>query len=163
MTEKHCPDCGTKRPISEFGSNKSRPDGLTDYCRPHHTVRSARAGRRTYAKDPKKNIAKVRNWQKTQPEKHRHHQQRAKLLQRYGLTLEAYDELLKAADGKCAICQQPAKLCVDHDHATGQVRGMLCANCNHGLGKFRENIAALKAAIAYLEATPLLPPRRRAG
>lgn len=63
--------------------------------------------------------------------------QRDLYLQRtYGITSAEYDALLQAQDGRCAICEaKPRKkrLAVDHDHATGLVRGLLCTNCNHRL------------------------------
>jgi hypothetical protein len=61
-----------------------------------------------------------------------------KLKRRFGLTVEVYDALLAAQDGVCAICKQPQpgghRLAVDHDHTTGQLRGLLCSKCNRALG-----------------------------
>lgn len=74
-----------------------------------------------------------------------------RLLSKYGLTPEDYRELLAAQNGKCAICQQEAKhYAVDHDHVTGQVRGLLCDTCNVGLGHFRDDVGRLMSAAAYL-------------
>ncbi len=75
---------------------------------------------------------------------------------KYGLTAEAYDSLLQAQNGVCAICARPessrlTSLSVDHDHKTGNVRGLLCYNCNTSLGKFRDDPALLRKAAAYLE------------
>lgn len=65
--------------------------------------------------------------------------------------------MLAKQGGVCAICKNPEKSCargyrlaVDHDHATKQVRGLLCVNCNQGLGHFRDSIPRLQAAIGYL-------------
>lgn len=78
----------------------------------------------------------------------------------YGITPERYDYLFKTQDGVCANCQQPetlrikgnlVSLAVDHDHVTGEVRGLLCSNCNQGLGKFKHDPALLRAAADYLE------------
>lgn len=83
-------------------------------------------------------------------------------LKRYGLTRAAFDELLDQQGGVCAICksaetqklgERVKRLSVDHDHArtVKHVRGLLCGACNTGLGKFKDSIELLKAAIEYLE------------
>ncbi len=78
----------------------------------------------------------------------------------YGLTLQEYGEMLVAQNGVCAICQQKERavvhgkvkpLSVDHCHATGQNRGLLCSHCNHGIGHFMENRDVLLSAIKYLD------------
>lgn len=74
----------------------------------------------------------------------------------YGLSSEEFTEILTAQDGKCAICGttdwpgRHNKPHVDHCHETGLVRGVLCTNCNSGLGQFRDRTDLLEAAIAYL-------------
>lgn len=84
---------------------------------------------------------------------------RARLLFKYGLTLEDYDRMLRAQNGVCAICSLPERsksrngtiqpLAIDHDHETGQVRGLLCARCNAVLG-WIETPGQLDAALDYL-------------
>jgi hypothetical protein len=75
---------------------------------------------------------------------------------KYGVTREQYDAMRAAQGGGCAICGSPApgrgktKLHVDHDHATGQVRGLLCGDCNTAIGSFRESVARLLSAAEYL-------------
>ena len=81
-------------------------------------------------------------------------------LRRYGITLEQYDDMMLKQDGVCAICKQretmknkhgiTVNLSVDHDHETGQVRGLLCRNCNVGLGNFSDDIRVMRVAISYL-------------
>lgn len=79
----------------------------------------------------------------------------------YGITISQYKQMLEAQNGVCAICegtetstaQQTKKLrplAVDHCHATGQIRGLLCSRCNRALGFFGDNIPVLKKAISYL-------------
>lgn len=64
------------------------------------------------------------------------------------------DELLietqKEANGKCNICGKISKLSVDHDHKTNKFRGLLCDNCNLGLGHFKDDPLLLEFAIIYL-------------
>jgi hypothetical protein len=71
----------------------------------------------------------------------------------YGITQEDYREMNEKQSGRCAICQTiPEKrLVVDHCHNTGRVRGLLCYDCNHGLGKFRDNVEFLLEAASYLQ------------
>jgi hypothetical protein len=69
---------------------------------------------------------------------------------RYGITPEAYNSLLEAQKGLCAVCRTCPAKAVDHDHKTGQIRGILCATCNTGLGVFKENEGNLLSAIEYL-------------
>lgn len=90
---------------------------------------------------------------------------------RYGITEPERDALVEAQDHRCAICRvhesvgggKGGKFDVDHDHDTGLVRGMLCRNCNTGLGRFKDDPEQLRAALNYLErVTPSLSPTRRA-
>lgn len=68
----------------------------------------------------------------------------------YGISLEVYEEMVAAQGGRCLICRRKKKLCVDHDHKTGVVRGLLCPPCNHGIGSLKDNPVLLKRAINYL-------------
>lgn len=74
---------------------------------------------------------------------------------KYGLSAEQYYEMYLNQDGKCAICgaELPDEnyLHVDHDKKTGEVRGLLCRDCNWGLGNFKDNPKNLQKAIEYLE------------
>lgn len=78
-----------------------------------------------------------------------------KLLYRYGITFEMYNQLFDKQKGKCAICKKHQlslnkSLCVDHCHITGKVRGLLCNTCNIGLGKFNDDLDILQKAMSYL-------------
>lgn len=80
------------------------------------------------------------------------------LRRNYRMTPDDFNKLWKAQDGKCAICQvdmQPRgrksdAAAVDHNHATGEVRGLLCRSCNHGIGNLKDNPEVLMAAAEYL-------------
>lgn len=70
---------------------------------------------------------------------------------RYGLSRQKFDEMVRAQFGRCAICgKTDPRLVVDHDHETGRVRGLLCVNCNQGIGQLGDDIARLQLAIEYL-------------
>ena len=74
-------------------------------------------------------------------------------LDRFGITPEDYKRMLAEQKGVCAICNKPdnkRRLSLDHYHETGQIRGLLCANCNHLLGNAQDNEDTLLAAIQYL-------------
>lgn len=77
----------------------------------------------------------------------------ARRKKKYGITREGYSDLLTQQEGRCMICKREygEQLRVDHDHSTGEVRSLLCTNCNSGLGLFQENPEVLRAAIAYVE------------
>lgn len=79
------------------------------------------------------------------------------VLRLYGIDPVEYERLLSKQNGLCAICQQRCShgknLSVDHYHLTGEVRGLLCCECNTGLGKFRDNPALLRQAAHYLAGT----------
>lgn len=75
---------------------------------------------------------------------------------KYGVTTEMYQEMLDAQNGVCAICLgapvPPRKrLCIDHDHSTGAVRGLLCHKCNAGLGMFNDDKELIMKAIDWLK------------
>jgi hypothetical protein len=73
--------------------------------------------------------------------------------QSHGLSLQAYRAMRERQKNVCGICKTPGKpLCVDHCHATGKVRGLLCRDCNLGLGNYKDNPVFTRAATAYLEA-----------
>jgi len=76
-----------------------------------------------------------------------------RLAKKYGMTEADYEHLLNAQNGCCAICSERERLYIDHDHATGRVRGLLCNLCNLAIGKFRDSPMVLRAAAAYIERT----------
>lgn len=83
---------------------------------------------------------------------------------KYGLTGECYNQILDMQGGVCGICGcgLDKSAHVDHDHSTGAVRGILCFRCNTALGKFRDDVVVLQAAIDYLlRPNPEVPGRPR--
>lgn len=98
-------------------------------------------------------------WQRNNKEARSKIARRAQLKLKYGITIEQYESFLQEQGGACAICKttdaksttQHGFFIVDHDHKTGDVRGILCERCNHLLGHARDNIETLRSAISYLE------------
>lgn len=111
--------------------------------------------RERYNSDPeyrerKKRLA--REFNRRRPDKRRTNE----LKKRYGLTSEQVDRMLLDQGGGCAICMthdpgRGKKWNVDHDHVTGNVRGLLCCRCNFMLGHARDNATNLRLAVLYLE------------
>jgi len=82
-----------------------------------------------------------------------------KLKKAYGISLDEYNELLSKQNGKCAICSvdnngkyrnKSRAFAVDHCHTTGKIRGLLCSDCNIGIGLLKDNTDLLQSAIKYL-------------
>lgn len=71
---------------------------------------------------------------------------------KYGITRDQYEALLDEQNGRCKICggNFGYDLRVDHNHGTGEVRGLLCANCNSGIGYLKDDPEIMKSAIQYL-------------
>lgn len=130
-----------------------------DTCRAKHKVNTAAYCRAYKQRHPEKFTAEYRReGRKKYAEKHREkirefHKHYSRL-RNYGLTPEAYDQMLKSQDGACAVCSKTlgTRPHVDHDHVTGKVRGILCARCNSGLGHIDRREEWLKKAQAYLAA-----------
>ena len=130
---KQCNVCKEILPLDSFGKDKPRRDGLTPDCKP-----CKRARQRSYYKNNK--------------ERYRDYgYNRA-----YNITREQYDKLLEEQDGRCAICGTDTpggygRLHVDHNHTTGEVRGLLCHGCNTGIGSLKDSPDTLRRAANYLE------------
>jgi hypothetical protein len=111
--------------------------------------------RQRYAEDPavrKAHSEKGKAWRA----KNREAIRVKKLLDNYGISLETYQALLARSDGRCEVCRKPQQgprakhLFIDHDHETGEIRGLLCHHCNMGLGCFRDSQELMQSAIQYL-------------
>ncbi len=94
------------------------------------------------------------------------HERGTYVLRKYGLTAEQYNAMLDSQNSKCPICgykfgQKKGDVHVDHNHTTGQVRGLLCDKCNRGLGYFKDNSQVLLNAAAYLGGSNVSPAPAR--
>ena len=79
-----------------------------------------------------------------------------RIQKRYGITADEYWQMVTDQDDKCLICgykDPKKKLSIDHDHATGRVRGLLCNHCNMAIGYLRDDPASILNAIIYLSKT----------
>lgn len=141
ITAEHlqCSHCGEVLPKDMFHRDKTTR-GYDPRCRP---CRAAYA-RKKYHEDIVASRARGRE-----------HQRRHRFRTAYGLTLDEWQQFVDDQDGACAICKtapdNPRELCVDHDHNTGQVRQLLCNNCNAGIGMFADDPERLIEAVLYLQ------------
>lgn len=74
-----------------------------------------------------------------------------RVIRDYGITREDIARMREEQGNRCGVCtEEMTRACVDHNHATGKVRGLLCSECNLGIGKFRDDPVRLVSAAAYL-------------
>jgi hypothetical protein len=107
--------------------------------------------KKRYAEDPEyreKEHARQRAWRAKNPERFR----RSRIKSLYGASVD-YDALFAQQGGVCRVCRKSfeERLCIDHNHRTGRVRGLLCRGCNWGLGNFKEDPKAMRAAADLME------------
>lgn len=85
-----------------------------------------------------------------------HPRRKEQTIERWGISVEEYNKLFEDQEGCCAICGKhhsefKLRLYIDHCHTTNKIRGLLCQQCNVGLGAFKDSVLNLKQAIYYLE------------
>jgi hypothetical protein len=160
MEERTCRVCEQTLPITRFeqhGYGKKGRRWQCKDCRKKIKLAVYRANQEVYD-------ARAIAWRQANPEAVREHDRRryaksphrrlARRALMYGLTVAEIEAIRERQGGVCAICRQGSPnerdLCIDHDHSTGEVRGLLCVLCNSGLGQFRDDPVILRAAIEYL-------------
>lgn len=134
------------------------PDGRKKYYNEHKEEINRKA-REKYASSPeKREDTRKRNKKRLENEDPRIIKSRS-LKHYYGITIEDYDRMFEEQEGLCAICELPetriirnkvASLHVDHNHETGEVRGLLCSRCNVAIGMMKENPSLFVKAAEYL-------------
>lgn len=147
-----CRKCGLFKSISNFYKQNSARRGYRTRCKSCIKPQAHEINKKNY-------LARKSNGYYDKFD--RIDRKRRELKAKYGITLEEYHTILNNQEGKCAICLGEIKVkykdkketffCVDHDHVTGYVRGLLCVQCNAALGQFKENVENLERAIKYLK------------
>lgn len=133
-----CSKCKNKKPPDDFPRDKNRKSGRYPTCK---KCRAEQARKRYQLGYREKKLVSVRA---------------TNLRKQYGLSIDQFDALLAAQEGRCAICREGPKegtktpWYVDHDHKTGKVRGILCINCNVALGHLKDSPKLCVAAAQYL-------------
>jgi len=145
---KKCSKCGEVKPLDQFYKRKEGILGVRSDCKKCGALR----GKEWQRKNPQQDKKQRKDWRDKNLDKIKNNA----LQWNYGISIEEYNNLLKIQENKCIICKRhkddlTKSLCVDHDHATGRVRGLLCDDCNNALGRFKDSIENLKQAINYLQ------------
>ena len=120
-----CPPCGQTKPQEEFYKGQRR------------------------CKECSKALNKV--YMAANKDKQSLYNRRATLRHKYGISMEDFDSILLQQGGGCCVCGSSERLCVDHNHATGEVRGILCNDCNVSAGTMGDSPSRLRALADYLE------------
>jgi len=142
MKTRICKTCKQEKAVSAFPKRVGYKDGIRPNCVDCH-----------------------KEYQNGSHHKHKHKHPHVyeedkdrKLKKTYGIGYAEYLTMLEVQNGCCAICGtndtgNRKAFHVDHCHATGKIRGLLCGNCNSGIGNLRDNVRLLRRAIDYLEST----------
>lgn len=136
---KVCSKCKVEKSKDSFDRKKGYKDGIYCWCKECRRAHDNAL------------------WHKKSKENKLHIGRKYNYKTKYGISLEKYEELLVAQNHKCAICgkdevEVPKKrLCVDHCHTTGKVRGLLCHYCNIAIGHMFDSTENLNKAVQYLE------------
>ena len=158
IQSKHCVACGQPHLFTEFARRQCNADGRSGVCK---ACLKLRRGTESFKK-------KQRDYHVSCAAHRRHRSRIYNRRVKYGITPEQYDQLHTSQKGVCAICWKPETkishgtlclLAVDHDHATGKVRGLLCDKCNRSVGLLGDDAVVLRRAAEYLgglDATPIL-------
>lgn len=169
---KTCTKCKEVKLLSDFRKDLNTKSLLSSWCKECHRV----ASKNSRAKNPTKEYD--RNWKQNNPDKikkaQKNHRTKypkeykrrtaiRKLKYLYNLSEMQYLQLLHTQGYACKICRTPSdklkkKLNVDHCHETNIIRGLLCSNCNRGIGLLKDSVSVLAAAITYLEESKYKEP-----
>lgn len=130
---KTCARCGVTKPRSEYHTRGG--------TRPNHLQSNCKACQRELKQ----------LWKDRYPDRNLISQKKSQLKLAYGITLEAFEEMVAACGGKCQACQRrfDYDLHVDHCHDSGRIRGLLCRNCNVALGHLSDSLWGVQALLRY--------------
>jgi hypothetical protein len=172
---KKCTRCKKEKLFGEFHKCRANKDGLTGWCKKCQSI----FDRAKYAKNKEKNREKARlwyknnkqrgkaisaRWRKNNNKKYREVLRNTRYKSKYGITLDDYNAMYAKQNGLCYICGKPETvlldgkvrwLAVDHNHATGEVRKLLCGKCNYVIGMAVDDTDILTKMIDYLKESKL--------
>jgi len=147
---KYCGGCKSNLNIEKFSKSKYTKDNLSTQCKKCNGLR----GTKWRKENPERNKRNLQKWIKLNHDKVKEN----RLKRYYGIDLKTFNLLWEKCSGKCEICKKKLikigrksdSVHVDHNHETGEVRGLLCCQCNHGLGNFKDDKNLLIKAREYL-------------
>lgn len=138
MNKKRCSKCKVLKPVDDFNKRSASKDGLDSRCGDCKRTKALQ----TRAKRPDD----TRGYN---------------LKKRFNISIDDYNHIFLLQKGRCAICKNAETmkdtkgnvkwLAVDHNHATNEIRGLLCNGCNTGIGKLGDSVVTLESAIKYLK------------
>lgn len=152
---KQCQSCHVEKPLDLF---RHRTDPKTQKIYHSRKCRACQSARvHAWRSNNRDKVSKYNKTAKAKnPAHHAHKAIQNHYKRKFGITLEERAEMLAAQGGRCLICKtdKPTRRgwCIDHDHVSGAIRGVLCAPCNSFIGMAKESTAVLENAITYIEA-----------
>lgn len=167
---KKCTICKYEKPIDEFRRAKGYKDGIFSTCKECEKERlkewrksnPEKVKAQNARSNAKRKINKTGYFNPDRKEEWSRAKRNSHLRREYGITIEDFERISKEQGHRCKTCQRGVNeiwLCVDHCHSSGEVRGLLCNNCNAALGYVLENTETLLRMIEYLKVGPLVTDR----
>ena len=146
MDTKICSMCKIQKSLNEFSKTKQLKSGYKAHCKVCHN----NINKKYYSNE--NNYKRQVLWAKANPESRKKSYRKNKIKKEYGLSWDEYLSLIEKFNNSCGICggKDLINLSIDHNHKPGEVRGLLCNNCNNGLGRFKDSFSLLNKAIEYL-------------
>jgi Autographiviridae endonuclease VII len=144
LITKRCTKCGEVKPLDAFCRQKGGRFGRHPRCRECRSVQE----KERYWANRDQILAKQRS-----SSARKAYRRQAWRWKKYGMSREEYEARVASQGGLCALGHIPAGgvLVIDHDHVSGDVRGLLCKLCNAAIGMLEEDVDRLRRAIAYLQ------------
>jgi len=173
---KTCTKCNINKELTDFPKEKNGKNGLRSNCKSCHKIKMAKwrednpekykqNTKRSYIRNKDKKKIQTDLWRKKNPDKVKQYEMNRirdpikqkiwDLKKHFGISLEEYNDMLTKQNNCCKICYRNQSefqkaLCVDHNHKTGKIRGLLCFPCNQAIGLLKDNMHTCFAAGEYL-------------
>lgn len=164
---KRCSSCKEEKDVSEFPKNKGTSSGLNAQCRVCSSKKHAiyyrmnkskiqDSHRRWRLNNPETHRARGRRWTRKNPEKAKAMYVRSD----HGISMDEFQKMHDSQKGLCKVCSKPERaiyrgktrsLCIDHNHKTGKIRGLLCHRCNVALGLLEDDFRIVESLLEYIK------------